>query len=296
MKFEFINAHRNTFSVVRMCKILQVSTSGYYEWLRKSEREATEREKWQQELKKGILTFFHESGGVYGSIRIHKDLEEAGFNVCLRTVGRYMKAMGLNANPKEKFVYTTDSNHSLPVYSNLLDEDLEVSAPNQVWVTDMTYVWTFQGWLYLSVVLDLFSRKVVGWAVDDHMRTELPLLALRMAFVSRQPEPGLIHHSDQGSQYCSHAYIKELNEHACQISMSRKGNPYDNAYAESFFATIKKEMIYRRKFRAKSEAIEAINAYVGMFYNTRRRHSKLGYISPYKYELLSNQTKTSLSS
>lgn len=275
--------------MVRMCDVLGVSSSGFYKWLERQDREPTAQEKWRKEMKRKISHFFHESMGTYGCIRIHRDLLDEGYVVSEKTVGRLMNELGLRATPKEKYIVTTDSNHSLPIYENLLDQNFDVEEPNHVWATDITYIWTLQGWVYLACVIDLFSRKVVGWALADHMKKELTLQALRMALVSRQPEAGWLHHSDRGSQYCSHEYRQELIENGAQISMSRKGNPYDNACVESFNATIKKELVYRRQFQTKSEAIQVINGYISAFYNERRRHSKLDYLSPNQYEQIHRQ-------
>lgn len=270
-----------------------MSKSGYYNWLSNQGREATDREKRREELKQKISQFFHESFGTYGSPRIHDDLIEKGYVVSQKTVARLMQEMGLRATPLEKYVVTTDSNHDLNIYPNVLNQEFQVEEPNKVWVTDITYVRTLEGWVYLASVIDLFSRKVVGWAQGTHMKMELPLRALRMAITTRQPGEGLLHHSDRGSQYCSNDYIQELKEIKAEISMSRTGNPYDNACIESFHATIKKELIYRRRFKTRENAIKAINYYISNFYNERRKHSTLGYCSPNKYERLyhSNQAE-----
>ena len=264
--------------------MLGASKSGYYNWLSNQEREPTEREKRREKLKRKISQSFHESFGTYGSPRIHDDLVEAGYVVSMKTVARLMKEMGLRATPKERYVVTTDSNHNYDIYPNLLDQNFKVDEPSQVWVTDITYVWTLEGWLYLASVIDLYSRKVIGWALADHMRKELALNALNMAVTTRQPREGLIHHSDRGSQYCSNEYIDRLNDVEAEISMSRTGNPYDNACMESFHATIKKDLIYRRRFKTKLQAEKAITNYIMRFYNEKRKHSTLGYYSPNNYE------------
>lgn len=267
-----------------MCKVLYVSTSGYYNWLKNQDREPTEREERRKEIKQKIAKFFHESHGTYGSPRIHSDLIDERYVVSQKTVARYMQEMGLRATPEEKYVVTTDSNHDLRIYPNLLKQNFNVDQPNKVWVTDITYIWTLEGWVYLASVMDLFSRKIVGWSQGSNMEKKLPLQALKMAITTRQPSEGLIHHSDRGSQYCSKDYVEELNTHNMQISMSRTGNPYDNACIESFHATIKKELIYRRRFKTRDEAVQAINYYIGQRYNNRRKHSTLGYCSPNTYE------------
>ncbi|MDZ7834896.1 MAG: IS3 family transposase [Alkalibacterium sp.] len=285
MKFQFIENHHNEFYVVRMCSVLRVSKSGYYNWLNQKDREPTEHELNREKVKKKIRQFFHESMGTYGAPRILEDLIEAGYYVSEKTVGRYMREMGLRATPLWKYVSTTNSSHSLGIYPNLLDRKFEVDEPNKVWTGDITYIWTREGWLYLAMIIDLYSRLVVGWSIADNMRTELPLEALEMAIKLRKPDKGLIHHSDQGSQYASKEYITRLNEIEADISMSHKGTPYDNATSESFFATLKKELIYRRDFSTRKEAIEAVTWYIAAFYNKRRRHSHNNYLSPEKFEI-----------
>jgi putative transposase len=267
-----------------MCNVLGVSTSGYYKWKSKHRHGETDREKRKNELKQKIKKSFHESLGTYGSPRIHDDLIEWGYTVSQKTVARYMHEMGLRATPVEKYVVTTDSNHDLPIYPNLLKRDFNVDSPNAVWVADITYVRTLEGWMYLASIMDLFSRKIVGWSLGDSMKKELPLEALKMAMASRRPPEGLIHHSDRGSQYCSKDYTEVLKEADIQISMSKKGDPYDNACIESFHATIKKELIYRFRFKNRTEASKAINYYISSRYNKRRKHSTLGYRSPNNFE------------
>lgn len=267
-----------------MCKVLKVSKSGYYKWLESQRNRDPEKEKYKEEVRQKILKSYHESEGTYGSPRVHDDLVEAGFTISQKTVARIMKELGLRAIPEEKYVVTTDSDHAMPVYPNELNRDFTVQVPNQAWVVDITYIWTLVGWVYLATVMDLFSRKIVGWSMDSTMKKELPLRALNMAIQTRQPGEGLIHHSDRGSQYCSSKYIEVLKSKKMKISMSRKGNPYDNACIESFHATIKKEWIYRKRYKTREEAIKSINYYIGSFYNERRKHSTLGYCSPNNFE------------
>ena len=271
-----------------MCKTLRVSKSGYYKWLNQQGKEDSEREIIKQEIKQKIAKSFHESDGTYGSPRVHDDLVEWGYIISQKTVARLMKEMGLRAISKVPYVVTTESDHDMPVYANLLKRDFTTDGANKVWVTDITYIRTIEGWVYLASVMDLFSRKIVGWSMGETMKKELPLEALKRAIITRQPSEGLIHHSDRGSQYCSADYIDILTDKKMQISMSRKGNPYDNACIESFHATIKKELIYRRRFRTREEAEKATNSYI-LRYNERRKHSTLGYCSPNQFER-NNQT------
>ncbi|TFD99695.1 IS3 family transposase [Jeotgalibacillus sp. R-1-5s-1] len=270
---------------MKMCKVLEVSKSGFYKWRQEQNSEKRRaRQAWQEELKQKIKRSYYESYGLYGSPRIHQDLKSWGYSVSERTIGKLMKEMGLSASPKEKFVVTTDSNHDQDVYPNHLNRTFDVDAPNEAWVSDITYIRTREGWLYLASVMDLFSRKIVGWSLDSTMKKELPLDALQQALLLRNPTGPLIHHSDRGSQYCADDYTKELDRHQIQISMSRKGDPYDNACIESFHATLKKELVYRHHFSTREEARKEISRYIGEFYNLRRRHSTLGYLSPVAYE------------
>jgi putative transposase len=195
-----------------------------------------------------------------------------------------MNQLGLKATPTEKYVVTTDSNHTLHIYPNLVNRQFNITKPNRVWVADITYIWTMEGWLYLASIMDLYSRKIIGWSLDSHMRKELPLQALENALNSREVSDKLIHHSDRGSQYCSNDYVDKLRDSEIQISMSRKGDPYDNACIESFHATLKKELVYRTKYKTRAEARKAIANYIISFYNERRRHSTIGYLSPNVYE------------
>lgn len=284
MKFEFIQAHTDEFSVVKMCEVLGTSTSGYYKWKGKQLQGETEREKKKDDIKKMISKSYYENYGTYGSPRIHDDLIEWGYHVSQKTVARYMKEMGLKAIPEEKYLVTTDSDHDMNIYPNVLNRQFDVDTPNTVWVADITYIWTVEGWLYLASIMDLFSRKIVGWNLGPSMKKELTIEALKMSLETRQPGFGLMHHSDRGSQYCSKNYIQELNEANIQISMSKKGDPYDNACIESFHATIKKELIYRVRFESRAEATRAINHYISNRYNENRKHSKLGYLSPNNFE------------
>lgn len=268
-----------------MCKVLEVSKSGYYNWLNKLQEAPTPLEKLQDDLRQKIIQIFHESHGTYGAVRVHKELLSLGIKVSERTVGRYMKELGLKATHKNPYIVTTDSNHNKPLFKNLVQQDFTADGPNQLWLCDLTYVWTNQdAWVYLAVVIDAYSRKIVGLSVANHMRTELILEALEMAVTHRQPGPGLIVHSDRGSQYASHLYRDALEEIGALGSMSRPGNPYDNAVVESFFATLKKEFIYRNRFETCEETQKRLGWFIEDFYNEKRRHSRLNYVSPTEYE------------
>jgi transposase InsO family protein len=244
-----------------------------------------QRTRKRKELQRRIKQVFYQNHGYYGSPRIHKALVRKGLIVSQKTIARWMKAMGLRATSKSRYVATTDSRHDLKVYPNLLNRQFHQEAPNQAWVTDMTYIWTLEGWVYLASVIDLFSRKVVGWHMAPTIKKEFPLQALKLAVSKRHPGQGLIHHSDRGSQYCSKEYIALMKRHKMQISMSHKGDPYDNACMESFHATLKKELIYRRRFTSRKEAIEAVNHYIRC-YNAYRMHSSLDYWSPNQFETM----------
>lgn len=273
--------HQKEFRIVKMCDVLKVSKSGYYKWIKKKK---SNQEKKKRMLMAKIRSLFFQYGEVYGSPRITRELGKKGIHVAERTVGRYMREMGLRAIPEQRFVVTTDSNHSNPIYPNLLNREFNPDKPDRVWVTDITYIWTLQGWLYLATVMDLYSRKIVGWSTDKIMTKKLPLQALNRAINSRNPSDKLIHHSDRGCQFTSKEYISRLKECNIQISMSRRGNCYDNACMESFFATLKKELVYRRKFTTREEAANAIWKYIMSFYNEKRSHSTIGFVSPNEFE------------
>lgn len=281
MKFGFIDAEKAVHSVRSMCRVLGVSPSGYYAW---ASRAPSGRARDDERLATHIRAVHRRSRGTYGSPRVHAELRDSGLRVGRKRVARLMRQRGITALPRKRWRCTTDSNHSFAVADNVLDRNFVVDAPDRVWVTDITYVWTWEGWLYLAVVLDLFSRRVVGWAAADHMRTELVLEALSTALERRQPTRGLLHHSDQGSQYASFDYQRELDRRGITCSMSRRGDCYDNAVAESFFGTIKTELLDRMPWATRRGARSAIGDYIDSFYNPRRRHSHLGYLSPVEFE------------
>ena len=232
-------------------------------------------------LVKGI---HRESRGTYGSRRMSKGLREKGYNIGRYRARTLMRMAEVSVKRKGKYKVTTDSHHVYPVAPNILNRQFDVAAPNQVWVSDITYLWTKEGWLYLAVVMDLYSRKIVGWSMDKRMTQDLVKNALTMAAGRRQPENGLIHHSDRGSQYAAHAYQDLLVEYGMICSMARRGDCWDNAVIESFFGTLKREMVYRTRYETRMEAKRDIVDYIEMFYNGKRLHSYLGYISPDQFD------------
>jgi putative transposase len=227
---------------------------------------------------------FSLSNETYGSPRMTAELNEDGHGVGRHRVARLMRENGLKALQKKRFKKTTDSDHGGPVAPNVLDQNFAADAPNQKWGVDISYIWTNEGWLYLAIVLDLFSRRIVGWAISDRMRKDLAMTALKRAIAMRRPEQSLIHHSDRGSQYCAGAYLKLLSDHGFTASMSGRGNCYDNSMVETVFKTIKAELIWRIVWRTRAQAESAIARYIDGFYNPRRRHSALGYKSPIQFE------------
>jgi putative transposase len=283
MRFQLIEAAKEDFPVTRLCQILDVSQSGYFAW---RSRPAGPRQREDLVLVAHIRSAFARSNGTYGSPRMTRELQDEGLPVGRRRTARLMRENGLKARQKRPFKRTTDSHHAFPIAPNLIEQDFSAERPNQKWNADISYVWTREGWLYVAVVLDLFARRVVGWAVRDRLHKELALEALRKALAIRRPGQGLIHHSDRGSQYCSTAYQAELNRHDAQISMSGRGNCYDNSVVETFFKTLKSELVWRTVFQTRAEATEAIARYIDGFYNPIRRHSTLDFVSPAQFERL----------
>lgn len=264
-----------------LCRVLQVSRSGFYTW---KGREPCKRTQEDDRLLGKIRAFFTQSDQTYGSPRICRDLREMGFSCGRNRVARLMRQAGMRATVAPRFVVTTDSNHTLPVAENLLSQDFGAEGANVKWASDITYVWTKEGWLYLSVVLDLFSRRVVGWSMQQSLERSLVVQALESAICQRHPEAGLVHHSDRGSQYASGDFQALLRTQGIVCSMSRRGNCYDNAMVESFFGTLKQELVNRRSFASREEARQAIFKYIEVWYNRNRRHSSLGYVSPVAFE------------
>ena len=283
MRFELINAEKANFPVTVLCRVLEVSCSGFYRWLN---AQPSERQTKDERLKIEIKAIHSESRGTYGSPRVHAELQARGFEIGLNRVARLMAELSITGQRPRRFRKTTDSHHDRTIAPDLVERDFNPSAPNQLWAADITYIPTASGWAYLAVVLDLFSRRVIGWAVDEHMGTELVLEALDRALGTREYGEGLVHHSDRGSQYASARHREELERRGIQISMGAKGCAYDNAVVESFFATLKKDLVYRTNWLDDREAALAISEYIQVFYNRRRRHSTLGYMSPADYEAL----------
>jgi transposase InsO family protein len=267
-----------------MCRVLDVAPAGYYAWGQRSSPCA--RAIADERLLLNIRCSHAASDGAYGAPRVLRDLRDDGFHVGQKRVARLMRREGLVGRQPQKFVRTTDATHTYPVAPNLLQRQFAVNgvAPNRVWVSDITYIPTHQGWLYLAVVLDLASRRVIGWAMRDSLAAELTLSALRMALATRQPAPGLIHHSDRGVQYACDAYRALLAPHPPQASKSRTADRGENAGAESFFPTLELELIARRTWRTHNEARQAIFGFIETWYNRKRRHSTLAYLSPIQYE------------
>lgn len=273
--------HESEFPISVMCDVLAVSRSGYYVWRKKS---PSKRQQANASLLDKIRTVHHDSGASYGSPRIYQALKEQGLPCSENRVARLMREDGLRAKTKRRFKATTNSKHNMPVAPNLLNRDFSPAEPNQVYAGDITYIWTNEGWLYLAVVIDLFSRSVVGWAMDKRMTRQLVMDALSMAVQRRRPPPGLIFHSDRGSQYASEDFQSLLVKHDMRCSMSRKGNCWDNAPVESFFGSLKQELVFHQRYATRFHARQSIFEYIERFYNRRRLHSTLGYKSPADYE------------
>ncbi len=282
MRFRFVEAEKAYYPIRLLCRCLAVSRSGFYAWRR---RAPSERAQHDTSLKVEIAAFHSASRRTYGSPRILRDLHEGGHRVSRKRVARLMGELGIEGRRKRRFRTTTDSGHRFPVAPNVLMRDFEVDAPNTAWVTDITYVQTLEGWLYLAVILDLFSRRIVGYALSEKIDRALVLEALREALVRRPEARDLIHHSDRGSQYASHDYRAALDQAGITCSMSRRGNCWDNAVAESFFGTLKTELLYELPLQSRSVTRAAVAEYIEDFYNVRRRHSSLDYLSPLEFEL-----------
>jgi transposase InsO family protein len=283
MRFRFIEDRRADYPVTILCDVLGVSPAGYYAWRSRPE---SRRAAANREIVDDIMQVHRDTRGRYGSPRIHAELKAQGRGVSRGRIERLMRHHGIRAiMARPRRVRTTDSHHDFPIAPNLLDRNFTASAPNRIWLADITYVETGQGWLYLATVMDLYSRRIVGWAMQDHLRAELPLAALAMAISAKQPSAGLIHHSDRGVQYASADYRKMMQSAGFKVSMSRKADCYDNAPMESFFHTLKTELVHHRHYATRKEATRDIFAYIEGFYNRTRRHSAIGYVSPIEMEL-----------
>lgn len=281
MKFAFVHAEKAYFPIAALCRLLGITRQGYYAFAKRPPGARVEKDK---HLCERLRALHVESKQSYGSPRMLRALKKEGMSVGKRRIERALRCLGLNVQPSRRFRVTTAANPNHGVVGNELARDFTASRPNQRWVTDITYVWTGEGWCYLAVILDLFSRAVVGWALDASLTTTLPLAALDMAIRRRRPGPGLLHHSDRGCQYTSHDYRDALAELGITVSMSRKGNCWDNAVAESFFATLKKELVYKREWSQRTELRAAVFDYIEVFYNRRRLHSTIGYKTPAQVE------------
>ena len=281
MRFQFIEDRRDRFPVTRMCKVLEVSSSGYYAW---RQRPPSAREMANRKLYKKIEAVYNENHGVYGSPRIYRELKEQGVACSENRVARLMRLRGLQAKQSKRFKSTTKRNRTHPAVPNLLKRDFTAERPDEKWLADITYIATLEGWLYLAAILDLCTRRIVGWAMSERMTSDLTIAALKMALLQRQPDAGLIHHSDQGSQYTDQAYQALLKDHGIRASMNGVGSWYDNAPMESFVGTLKSEWVYHQVYHTRDEAKMDVFYYIESFYNRRRRHSALDYLSPEAYE------------
>ena len=276
--------HDQEFRIRAMSRVLKVSRSGYYDWLKRQSLAPSLRAQRRQARDEAIKTAFEHSKGRSGSPNITRDLHDAGDRCNRKTVADSMRRQGLRAKAARKFKVTTDSKHDLPVAPNRLGRDFSAEVPNQKWVGDITYLWTDEGWMYLAVIIDLFSRAVIGWSLSHRMTRHLVCDALRMALWRRGFPKGVLVHHDRGSQYCSNDYQQLLADHRLICSMSRKGNCWDNAVAESFFHTLKVEAIRDERFHTREQLKQEVFEYIEVDYNRNRRHSAVGYISPMAFE------------
>ena len=281
MRYAWIKKERKSYPVALLCRGLEVSASGYYDWL---ERGPSPRQQRRDALGQAAARSYFESYRIYGYRKVWEDLAEQEIACCPETIRLALQELGLFSHRKRKFVLTTDSNHAYPVAENLLERDFHATAPNRKWLTDITYISTREGWLYLAAVLDVYSRRIVGWSTSERIDTELVKSALQRATTQRLPEPGLLHHSDRGSQYASDAYQQALDDLERVCSMSRKGDCWDNAMMESFFGSLKAEWVYGKDYQTREEAKQDLFKYIELFYNRQRRHAALGYVSPAEFE------------
>lgn len=283
MRYACIARRRNQYPVRLMCELFEVSKSGYYAWLSRSESQRTQDDR---QLIEAIRRIHAASGGVYGAPRIHAELKEEGYRCGRHRVARLMRQAGLIGCPPRRFKVTTQTDPSHVVADNLLQQDFSARRPDERWAADITYISTQQGWLYLAIVMDLYSRRIVGWSMSRWNSRHLAIDALNMAIEQRQPDKVLLHHSDRGAQYTSDDFRDELAKHGIECSMSARGNCYDNAVVESFFGLLKRERVNRTTYLTRDQAQRDIFDYIECFYNRKRRHGRLGNISPAAYEKL----------
>ena len=281
MKYKFIMENRKEFRVGKMCKVLNVSRSGYHNYLK---RRIGSRGKDEYIILEMIKEIHRDSRGLYGSPRIYQELRRRGIRINKKRVVRIMRKYGIRAKTKRKFKKTTNSNHSSPIAKDLIGQNFKTSKSNKIWVSDITYIWTKEGWLYLACILDLYSRMIVGWCLDQRLTSSLVTTAIRNAIIQRGENLGIIFHSDRGSQYASEAVRDMLKDNKMIQSMSRKGNCYDNAVMESFFHTLKTELVKFETFRTREEAKMKIFDYIEIYYNRQRIHSAISYFTPVEYE------------
>jgi transposase InsO family protein len=291
VKYAWIKNQRDEFPVTVMCRVLQVSSSGFYAWLR---RPPSAHQSRRAAIGEAAEAAYRQSHGIYGYRKVHDDLKEQQIDCCRETVRKVLREKGLFSRAKRKFIVTTDSQHTQPVAENILNRDFEATAPNQKWTADITYIPTRQGWLYLAVVMDLFSRRIVGWSMSASLGAVIVLDALRMALAQRQPPPGLLHHSDRGSQYAAADFQQLLQAHGIVCSMSRRGNCYDNAPTESFFGKLKTEWVHGEDYPTRDDARQHVFTYIELFYNRQRKHAALGYLSPAVFEELYQQKPSTM--
>jgi putative transposase len=284
MRFAFVEEHSKRVPVERLCRMLRVTSRGFRAW---RYRPISQRQRYDMVLLAHIREQHHLSLGSYGRPRMTQELKEIGLTVGHRRVGRLMRDNRIYVVRTHKYKATTDSHHRFNIAPNWLNRDFYAEQPNQKWAGDITYIWTAEGWLYLAVMIDLHSRRVIGWAVSNRLKRDLALQALNKAVALRSPPQGCIHHTDRGSQYCSNDYQKRLSELGLKVSMSGRGNCYDNAAVETFFKTLKAELVWRHTWASREQVNNALFHYINGFYNTRRQHSAIGGTSPVKFERFS---------
>ena len=281
MKYAWMEKHKRLFPIAMMCRVLKASTSGYYDSLKRNPCSQQIR---RRSIAQAAAHSYFESNRIYGYRKVYQDLQEENIICCRETVRRIMRNIGLYSRIKRKFVVTTDSNHTLKIAENLLGRDFTAKSVNQKWAADITYIPTKLGWLYLAVVMDLFSRRIVGWAMSENIDSKLVQSAMKMAILHRDPDTGLIHHSDRGVQYAAEDFQDLLDDNKVVCSMSRKGNCWDNACVESFFGSLKNEWVKGKIYETYEDGEKDIFKYIEVFYNRKRRHASLGYVSPAVYE------------